>query len=46
MGITEMAIIKFTITEIMEIDKEEIWSVFVAKKKDIKGMIVHYGSDI
>jgi len=37
---------KMGITEMVEIDKEEIWSVFVVKKKDTKGMIVHYGSNI
>jgi hypothetical protein len=36
---------KMGITEMVEID-EEIWNVFVVKKKDIKGMIVHYGSNI
>jgi hypothetical protein len=30
----------------MEISKEVIWSVFVAKKKDIRRMIIHYGSNI
>jgi len=36
---------KMGITEMVDID-EEIWSVFVVEKKDIKGMIVHYGSNI
>jgi hypothetical protein len=30
----------------VEIGKEEIWSVSDVEKKDIKGMIVHYGSNI
>ncbi len=38
--------IEMVIMGIMEINNEEIWSVFVAKKKDIKGMIIHYGNNI
>jgi hypothetical protein len=40
-GITEILII-----EIVEIDKEEIWSVSDVENKDIKGMTIHYGSNI
>jgi hypothetical protein len=46
MAITKMAISGIITTKIMEISKEVIWSVFVAKKKDIRGMIIHYGSKI
>ncbi len=46
MGITKTAIIGIITTKIMEIGKEGIWSVSIVKKKDIKGMIVNYGSNI
>jgi hypothetical protein len=46
MGITKMVIAKIITIEIMEIGKEGIRSVFAAEKKDIIGMIVHYGSNI
>jgi hypothetical protein len=46
MGIAETTITWIITTKIMEIDKEGIWSVFAAEKKDIKGMIVHYGNNI
>jgi hypothetical protein len=42
MGITEMVITKIITTEIMEIDKEVIWSVSIAWKKDIRRMTIHY----
>ncbi len=46
-SLTKMGIIGTAITRIitMEIDKEGIWNVSITKK-DIKGMIVHYGSNI
>jgi hypothetical protein len=46
MGIIETIVIEIIITKIMEIDKEGIWSVSTTKKKDIRRMIVHYGSNI
>jgi hypothetical protein len=39
-----MGIIEITITKIMEIDKEGIWSISIAKE-DIRIMIVHYGNN-
>jgi hypothetical protein len=45
-NLVEMGVTGIITTEIMEIGKEVIWSVFVAEKKDIKGMIVHYGSNV
>jgi hypothetical protein len=46
MGITKTTITGIITIEIMEISKEVIWTIFVAKKKDIKGMTIHYGSNI
>jgi hypothetical protein len=46
MGITGTIIKGIIITKIMEIGKEGIWSVSIAKKKNIKGMIIHYGNNI
>jgi hypothetical protein len=46
MGITGIGITGIITTKIMEISKEVIWSVFATEKKDIKGMIVHYGNNI
>jgi pimeloyl-CoA synthetase len=46
MGITKMVIVEIITTKIMEIGKEGICRVYVVKKKDIKGMIVHYGNNI
>jgi hypothetical protein len=40
------SLVEMGITKIMEINKEVIWSVSVAKKKDIRRMNVHYGSNI
>lgn len=45
MGITKTTIIGIITIEIMEINKEVIWIIFVAKKY-IKGMTIHYGSNI
>jgi hypothetical protein len=45
-NLTEMGITEILIIEIVEIGNEAIWSVFVVKKKDVKGMIVHYGNNI
>jgi hypothetical protein len=46
MGIIEITRTRISIIEIMEIDKEGIWNVYVAKKKDIRIMIIYYGSNI
>jgi hypothetical protein len=46
MGIIKTTITRIITTEIMDIGKEGIGNVFAAKKKDIKGMIVHYGNNI
>ncbi len=43
-SLTKMGIIEITITKIMEIDKEGIWSISIAKE-DIRRMIVHYGNN-
>jgi hypothetical protein len=40
------SLVEMGMIEIMEIGKEGIWSVFVVEKKGIRGMIVHYGSNI
>lgn len=44
-NLTKMDITKMVIIEMKGIGKVGIWSVF-ATKKDIRGMIVHCGSNI
>jgi hypothetical protein len=41
-NLAKLGIIEIITIEIMEIDKEGIWSVSIVKKKDIERMIVHY----
>jgi hypothetical protein len=46
MCITKTTITGIITTEIMEISKEVIRTIFVAKKKVIRRMTIHYGSNI
>jgi hypothetical protein len=45
-NLIDLGVTKMVTIEIMEVDKEGIWTIFVVKNKGIEGMIVHYRSNI